>query len=196
MSLTDFLTTVVEILDEARVPYMLTGSLAAAHYALPRATQDIDFIVDVTPEQIDHVVDRLLDKGFYVDREAAFDAYRTRSQFNAIDPEQGWKLDLMIRKDRPFSVEEFGRRRLAVILDVEISLTSLEDLILAKLEWSRAGESDLQRRDVLNLVEAAGDSIDRVYVEHWAAALGLLDEWNAILGQRSPGDEPGRGATG
>ena len=39
MSLTEFLHRVIRILDEAGVPYMLTGSLASAFYAIPRATQ-------------------------------------------------------------------------------------------------------------------------------------------------------------
>lgn len=40
MSLPAFLATVVEALDDAGLSYMLTGSLAAAYYATPRATQD------------------------------------------------------------------------------------------------------------------------------------------------------------
>lgn len=100
MSLAGFLTGVIEILHEAGVPYMLTGSLAAAHYALPRATQDVDVVVELTPEQIDHIVDRLIEKGFYVDRDAAREAYRTRGQFNSIDPEQGWKVDRSNLSDR------------------------------------------------------------------------------------------------
>ena len=47
MSLGRFLKTVVGLLDEAGVPYMLTGSLAAAYYATPRATQDIDLVIEV-----------------------------------------------------------------------------------------------------------------------------------------------------
>jgi hypothetical protein len=38
MSLAGFLETVVRILEDSHVPYMVTGSLAAAYYAVPRAT--------------------------------------------------------------------------------------------------------------------------------------------------------------
>lgn len=181
MTLSDLLTRVVTILEDARVPYMLTGSLAAAYYALPRATQDVDLVVDATPAQLDAVVDRLLEEGFYVSREAAHEAHRTRGQFNAIDPEAGWKIDVILRKDRPFSVREFSRRRPAVLLGLEVPLASLEDLILAKLEWSTVGESELQRRDVVQLLETAGDSLDGAYLEEWVANLGLGEEWREIL---------------
>jgi hypothetical protein len=39
VTLSSFLGEVVAVLDEAGVPYMITGSLAAAHYAAPRTGQ-------------------------------------------------------------------------------------------------------------------------------------------------------------
>jgi hypothetical protein len=40
LNLTEFLSTIAEYLGEAGVPFMPTGSLAAAYYGTPRATQD------------------------------------------------------------------------------------------------------------------------------------------------------------
>lgn len=180
MSLARFLRTVVGILDETGVPHMLTGSLAAAYYATPRATQDVDVVIDVRSDDVQRLVDRMLANGFYVDRTAALDAHRSRGQFNAIDPEGGWKVDLIVRKDRPFSETEFGRRQTAELLGIEVSLATIEDVLLSKLEWSRLGDSELQRRDVLQLLERAGDRIDRQYVDRWVDELDLSGEWEAI----------------
>jgi hypothetical protein len=94
VSIASFLRRVTHLIEEAGVPYMLTGSLAAAYYATPRATQDVDAVVDTDEEGIERLVQGLLDAGLYVDRDAAVSAWRTRSQFNAIDPESGWKVDL------------------------------------------------------------------------------------------------------
>jgi hypothetical protein len=41
LSLAAILRAVVEVLQECGVPYMLTGSLDGAYYALPRSTQDM-----------------------------------------------------------------------------------------------------------------------------------------------------------
>jgi len=60
VSLTTFLQRIVEVLDAAGVPYMLTGSLAAAYYAVPRATQDIDVVIETGAQGIDHLVQGLL----------------------------------------------------------------------------------------------------------------------------------------
>lgn len=180
MSLTEFLRRVVHVLDEALIPHMLTGSLAAAHYASPRATQDVDLVIEAASADIDRLVDGLAAAGFYVDRSAAHEALATEGQFNAIDPQGGWKVDLIIRKQRPFSRSEFGRRVKAPLLGVELWLASLEDLLIAKLEWSELGDSALQRSDVAQLLERAGDRLDTAYVERWVEELGLEDAWRSI----------------
>ena len=177
MSLTAFLRRVIEILDEAGVPYMLTGSLASAYYAIPRATQDLDIVIATEEVGVEQIVQGLQDTGWYVDRHAALEAHKTRGQFNAIDPSSGWKADFIVRKDRTYSRIEFDRREQVSLLDLEVSIGSLEDILIAKLEWSRLGDSALQRQDVLQLLERAWDRLDHDYVEKWVAELGLGSEW-------------------
>lgn len=185
MTLASFLRTVVGVLEESGTPYMLTGSLAGAYYSLPRATQDIDFVLDPVQEQVDDLVHRFTDCGFYVSSTAAEEAVRYHGQFNVVDPATGWKVDLIIRKDRTFSTEEFSRRRPAEVLGVSVSLTSPEDLILAKLEWAKLGDSALQRRDVAQLARFRWESLDHDYIGRWAVELGMKDDWDIIVSDMS-----------
>jgi hypothetical protein len=193
MTLTAFLQKVVESLDEAGVQYMLTGSLAAAYYAVPRATQDIDLVLETEAAGVDRLVQSLLAAGWYVDRGAALEAWRGRGQFNTIDPESGWKADFLIRKDRSYSREEFGRRQRISLLGVEVSVASLEDVLIAKLEWSLLGESVLQRRDVVQLLERTWPRLDHAYLQRWIGELGLAAEWDAARAQakQSPRSDNG-----
>jgi predicted nucleotidyltransferase len=178
VSLASFLQKVTEILDEAGVPYMLTGSLASAYYAVPRATQDLDVVIAAEEPGIEQVVQGLLSAGCYVDRDAALEARRTQGQFNAIDPESGWKVDLIVRRDRTYSRTEFERRERASLLGVEVAVASLEDVLIAKLEWGRLGDSALQRRDVIQLLERTWEQLDQSYVKKWVTELGLQSEWD------------------
>ena len=180
MSLATFLATLARVLRDADIPSMLTGSLAAAFYGTPRATQDVDVVIDPDPERLLQLTDNLRAAGLYVDAEAAAEAFRTSGQFNAIDPESGWKADLIFRKRRDFSQVEFQRRQPTQLLGVEISLTTLEDLIVAKLEWSERGDSELQRRDIAELMRIAGDSLDYAYLNKWIEQLGLQPAWARI----------------
>jgi len=183
VSLTAFLKRVVGILEEAGVRYMLTGSLASAYYAVPRATQDLDVVIEAEESDIEKIVEGLAEAGWYVDRDAALEAHRTRGQFNAIDPTSGWKADLIVRRDRPYSRVEFDRRQQISLFDVEVAIASLEDVLIAKLEWSQLGDSALQRRDVIQLLERAWDQIDQAYVARWVPELGLEGEWEEARDQ-------------
>ncbi|HUF12142.1 MAG TPA: hypothetical protein VMN78_03505 [Longimicrobiales bacterium] len=180
MSLAGLLAAVARALRGADIPFMLTGSLAAAYYGTPRATQDIDLVVETSGERLDRLVDALSDAGFYVSRDAAQGALAGGGQFNAIDPSNGWKVDFMIRRSRPFSETEFGRRRRTELFGVEVALATVEDLIISKLEWSELGDSELQRRDVAELVAAMGDALDVDYMEKWIHDLGLESAWQRI----------------
>jgi hypothetical protein len=179
------LRRVIDILERLGVPYMLTGSVATSYHGRPRATHDADIVVDPTPEQLETLVADLDRAGFYVDADGARDALRRRRQFNAIEMQYASKIDLIIRKDRAFSHEEFARRQRADLpFRNAVTLVSPEDAVLSKLEWARqSGDSERQLRDASGVLEL-NPSLDRQYIEHWAAALGIDDLWRRIAGER------------
>ena len=181
MTLSAILQRIVAILDEASIPYMLTGSLAAAFYATPRATQDIDLVLEISPEQAGMLTAQLQSAGLYVSSDAAQEAIRLEGQFNAIDPDTGWKVDFIVRKSRAFSVKEFGRRQSQNVLGMDLFLVSPEDLIIAKLEWARKGQSELQLKDVQGILRNSESDLNRTYVEHWIGELGLTEIWKTAL---------------
>lgn len=82
---------------------MLTGSLASSLHGVPRATHDVDFVVAPTREQLRLLLERFKRMGLYVSSEAATAALAKKTDFNVIDFEGGGKVDLVIKKDRPFS---------------------------------------------------------------------------------------------
>lgn len=174
------MAAVARSLDAAEIPFMLTGSMAAAVHGAPRATQDIDLVIEASAAQIDRLVEALTAARLYVSREAAHEALAARGQFNAIDPESGWKIDFIIRRARPFSETEFERRVKTEAFGVSMAVATIEDLILAKLEWSEFGDSELQRRDVAELFEEAGADVDMPYLEKWIESLGLQSTWRRV----------------
>lgn len=164
-------------LASAGVPSMLTGSVAAAYHGAPRATVDIDLIIVATAAQLRRVVAECQDAGLYASDEAAVASVSVGGMFNVIDATSGWKVDLIHRKDRPFSHEEFARRVPAVLDGVSVAVATLEDVIISKLEWAHLGGSRRQLEDVATLLRVRREECDRVYVDRWVAALGLEGEW-------------------
>jgi hypothetical protein len=177
MNATDVLRRITTALDDAHIDYMLTGSFASAYHGAPRSTQDIDFVIQATPEQLKALVQVLPETQYYVDLTGALEAHRRQSMFNVIDLDSGWKIDCMLRKSRPFSVEEFSRRHRVILHGVSIFITSIEDLIVAKLEWSRLAQSQRQIEDVAAILRVRFGAMDRGYTQKWIEQLDLSKQW-------------------
>ena len=60
-------------------------------------------------------------------------------------------------------------------------MTTPDDAILSKLEWQSKSPSDSQRRDVVQMMIANLDSLDRQYLERWATELGVRSLLNELL---------------
>lgn len=176
------LARVLEALAKAEVPCMLTGSVAAAYHGAPQATVDIDLVIAASPAQLQQVVAELLHSGFYVSEDAAPDTQRSGGMFNVIDATSGWKVDLIHRKDRPFSHEEFARRSAAVLDGIPLMVATLEDVLLSKLEWAHMGGSRRWLEDVSTLMRVRRGELDLAYVERWVRVLGVQTEWRAVSG--------------
>lgn len=173
---------VVRMLDEAGVPYMVAGSVASSHHGRPRMTQDVDIVIDPDVPSLERLVRQLEEAGLYADRERALDALAHRRQFNAIDPASGMKVDLIVRKERAFSVEELRRARVTILgAGTAVRLASPEDTLLSKLEWAqRSGGSERQLTDAAGIVAVQAAQLDRAYIDRWAATLGITSLWHQV----------------
>jgi hypothetical protein len=174
------LRRVTEALESAQVPNMLTGSVAAAYHGAPRATVDLDLVVAATASQVHQVVASCLADGFYASEEAATESLRSGGMFNVIDGSSGWKVDLIHRRDRPFSAAEFARRRRDVLQGVSVDIATLEDVILSKLEWASLGGSARQLEDVATLLRVRRGEVDLAYVQRWVPQLGVGSQWAEV----------------
>ena len=182
MTQAELLAAIADQLEAAGIPYMVVGSIAGSFHGEPRTTVDIDIVIDPTAEALRTFVDRLPRSEFYVDDNAAAEAYTRRASFNVVDQAGGGKVDLLVRRDRPFSRVEFDRRIVARVLDRDTPLATAEDTIISKLEWAVAGESERQLRDVARILAVSGSTLDRTYLERWIAQLGLEEAFGRADG--------------
>jgi hypothetical protein len=178
VSVPDVFRRITTALDRAGIGYMLTGSFASAHYGVPRSTQDIDLVIEATPAELRTFVASLSSNEYYADLDSALEAHKRQSMFNVIDLATGWKIDLIIRKSRAFSQEEFRRRQRVSLHDVPLFVASAEDVVISKLEWAKLAQSRRQLEDAAAILRVRGEALDHSYLAKWVAELGLTDEWN------------------
>lgn len=167
----EILLEVAQRLDAARLPYMLSGSMALNFYGQPRMTRNIDLVVEIGRADAAKVVE-LFEPDFACDLEEVRDAISREQMFNIIQVEKVMKVDLIIRKSAPFRLEEFARRSKVALLGREIWIVSPEDLLLSKLHWAKDSHSEMQLGDVRNLIDAVPD-LDWAYINRWSTELGV-----------------------
>jgi len=163
-------------LDGAGIGFMLTGSMAMNYYAQPRMTRDIDIVIALRPEDAERVVE-LFRSDYYVSREAVDSSIAHQSLFNLIHNETVIKVDCIVRKQSPYRLTEFKRRQRVRIENFETWIVSKEDIILSKLFWAKDSHSELQLRDVRNLVSTG---CDRAYIESWTTELRVDTLWREV----------------
>lgn len=198
MTQRDFLADLIGKLENAGIPYMVTGSFASSFHGAPRASNDADIVISPTPEKLEAFIGSL-GPHYYLEPAAARDAFRRKRMFNVIDTRRGWKADLIIRKDRAFSREEFRRKVSGRINGLPTAMASPEDVILAKLEWAAQGGSEMQFRDALGVAATRWRDLDIAYLRTWGRELGIDRILESLLEQAgelaAPEDHPGAGPT-
>jgi hypothetical protein len=113
-----------------------------------------------------------------LDPDDARAAVVAQRMFNLMHLETGIKVDFIVRKGTKYRKMEFLRRRAVSFSGVETFIVSREDLILSKLVWAAETNSEMQLRDIKSLVH---ESLDQVYLRHWAPSLGVATALEKVL---------------
>ncbi len=81
MYIEKLLAEITQMLESLNIPYMLTESLAYNIYAVPRATRDIDLIVEINTEDIKAFL-QAIEGTYYYSEEAINAEVRRKGMFN------------------------------------------------------------------------------------------------------------------
>lgn len=174
------LVPVVEALEELGVRYRVGGSVASSALGVPRSTLDVDIACELGLAHVARFVARLRER-YYVDADMISDAIRRRATFNLVHLATMLKVDVFIRKGRPFDAQSFERVLRKPLDSVagarSFDLTTAEDIILHKLEWYRLGSeiSERQWLDLVGVLKVQANAIDVAYLRHWANELEVAD---------------------
>jgi len=170
-------------LERLGLEYMLTGSMALVHYAIPRTTADIDIVIEISSDDVTKFISEF-EPDYYVPHGRIRDAISRNKMFNILDQKTIIKVDCVIRKRDEFQDLAFSRRtRVNYAGYFDVWIISREDLMLSKLNWARNTRSEMQMRDVTSILR---NGYDIEYVETWALRLGvleLLNECREMLGE-------------
>jgi hypothetical protein len=174
----DVAADVVRRLEGLDIDYYITGSEALARYGEPRQTADIDIVIQLPARQFDRIRSAFEDDYVVNDPIQA----EGRAMASVVAMSGLGKADLILSRKDPWSRSAMDRRQAwdHPILG-HVWVLALEDLILAKLDWS-GGVSELQLRDCANLLRTNAGTVDWTYLEFFSRVLrvdALLDRLRA-----------------
>jgi hypothetical protein len=178
---------VATVFEDLEIAYLIGGSLASSLYGVVRSTMDADLVADIQPSHVQSLYEQLNDE-FYIDTEMVLNAISRNTSFSLIHFETTFKIDVFILQKRAFDQNRMQRRILRPIGDPQVGhayFSSAEDMILAKLEWFRAGSeiSDQQWRDILGVLKMQSGQLDMDYLKLWATTLGVEDLLERAISQ-------------
>lgn len=182
MNYESFLIRLAGALDHLKREYFVTGGFAVSMWGRPRATFDVDIVINLKESDVPMFVKTMSEMGenVFVDEQMIIEEIRRGGEFNVIDP-SGLKIDFFVMKDDAFSQIQNKRKRSAQIGDQIVFFVSPEDLVLSKLVWAKQSQSDKQKNDVQSIFEMMQGEMDLTYIRSWAKKLeveDLLDTFN------------------
>ncbi len=167
----EVLKEVARRLDATGISYMITGSIAGNFYAVPRMTRDIDIVVELSERDTEKFI-LAFEMDHYLEPETVRAAVKSKRMFNLIHDQYIIKVDFVVRKDTPYRLKEFSRKKKISVDGQDVYVVAPEDLILSKLEWAKDSKSEVQLKDVKNLLQSV-KGLDRRYLARWAKQLGV-----------------------
>lgn len=160
-------------LEKNKIPYMITGAWSAIFYGRLRASHDIDFVVELRPNEAQKFLAATskLSGDFLVQAEDVKDAVINKSIFNILYLPTLLKLDFWLLKDDEFDKSRFSRRRPVQILGRSMMMASAEDTILQKLKWYQMGKIEKHLIDAAFVYQIQLKNLNQKYLNLWVKKL-------------------------
>lgn len=171
----DWLFQFIDPLERSAIPYALVGSVAASIYGEPRATNDLDVVIQIGTDDAQRLIAAFSSEQFYVPPEEVVLAEIARphgAHLNVIALDSMTKADLY-----PLPAGQQGwflRRRALPMGERRVWLAAPEVVILHKLLFHREGGGEKHLRDVRVMLATLGADLDRPWLQAEATRLGLV----------------------
>ena len=173
------------VFESLGIPYMLIGGLAVSAWGEPRATLDADFMVWTEPDDFERTVLRLCE-GFQCLTRDPIEFVRS-ARVLPVRSAQGTRMDIVFGS-LPWEREAIARAQPKELSGKNVTVASVEDLIVMKLFSEREKDADDARR---LLIRFSGE-LDQAYLEPLLVSLAdslarpeILEVWRNTRGDPS-----------
>jgi hypothetical protein len=183
----ELLKEVLGLLKENHIDYMVSGSIVSSIQGEPRATHDVDIVVNLNVSAIPSLIDAFQPPRYYLSDTSIEEAIHHKSMFNLLDTTEGDKVDFWILTHEAFDQSRFSRKTEQEIFGIKMKVSTPEDTILMKLKWANlSGGSEKQFTDALRVFEVQYDTLNFSYIDKWIGYLEVSGLYERLKGQAEP----------
>ncbi len=176
-NLDKLLKKTVSLLEKEGLDYFVIGGLAVGLLGEPRMTQDIDIILFISKDDIEHFLKAATATGFKYSKSSVLDNVRNKGAFKLVWNEL-W-VDIIIASTE-FEKSALKRASKTKLLGKSINIPSPEDFILLKIIPGR----DKDVLDAKSVIDRHKGKLDKKYLEAWAQSFSDEAEdmriWNTL----------------
>lgn len=166
-------------LADVDIHCLVVGSVAAMHFGEPRATIDIDLVVDASPESSGRIASAFRDERYYVPPVATIERELRRQggMFNIVDTTTGLKADCYTPGRDELGTYQFAHAISGTLGTRPVSFAPAAAIIAMKLRYHALSGQDKHLRDIRAMLATSPEQIDLGFLERWTVAQGLSEVW-------------------
>jgi len=168
------LTFFNECFHRLGIEWCVAGAVAANAYRAPRATTDLDLVVQIRATSVTTVITALEDAGWQVLRRSPDTDY---PDIMRLRHPTFFPTDLLLAKI-PYQQEALQRARASASAAGSFRVLSPEDVVIHKLIAYRHRD----RADLHEILRSR-TPLDRQYVERWCEFWDIMDRWQESLSE-------------
>ena len=174
----DWLFQFLVPLERAGIPHAIVGSVASSVYGEPRATNDVDLLIQLSRADAGRLASAFPADRFYVPPREVIEVELARSHGGHLNV---LALETMMNADiypvRPAEAEWFERRRSLEVGGRKVWFAIPEAVIVHKLRFFREGGGERHLRDIGGMLAVMDAAIDHALIEMAVREMGLALEW-------------------
>lgn len=186
-----FFRRVVEAIEESRIPYAVSGAVAASYYGEARSTRDIDLIMDLSPSQtgkVEALLSAFKKRSItfeYTTLHAIVDFMEKKGTLFAHDTQIPFTVDMILKAEERLNEVALRDRKKVELEGVRFWVISPEPLFIAKLIFAR--ERDIE--DITHMLQRSKREIDETLLFTLAEEYKVAKKLKKILRYKNQYDE-------
>jgi hypothetical protein len=176
----DAVQSLLEALNQLKIPHMLVGSYSTNYHGIPRSTKDADIVLMMKPGDVAQLM-KLLPPGFDLDPQPSFEFVTNTLKTLLCIPAVPYEIELFALSDDAFDQARFASRVAIHFQGCPTFVPRAEDVIIQKLRWYGRGRRPKDLQDALDVLSVQRDHLDWARLRHWCSEHGTLEWLDGLL---------------